>query len=722
MATALRTNAIVSSLFPSNVRDRILKDAEEQVEREMNNASKFVAAKHRLKSFLEDEPEDSRKNADVFSTKPIADLFPETTLMIADMVGFTAWSSVREPCQVFVLLETVYHAFDQIAKRRGVFKVETVGDCYVAVAGLPEPRTDHAVAMARFAHDCNLKLHRLVKQLEVTLGPDTGDLSMRFGLHSGPVTAGVLRGERSRFQLFGDTVNTAARIETTGEQGRIHISQETADLIIAAEKEHWVQKREEKVVAKGKGELQTYWLNMRAGMTRTGSCYSRSSERDFDSREEQLMGSDGISTSLKEAACSAYPKLAMIDGKTRRLIDWNVDLLLRSLRQNVARRQALCQKKMPKRHRLSFTPGTTIIDEVKETITLPRFDAEAARHESRPEDIVLGQEVESELHDYVTTIAMMYRENPFHNFEHASHVTMSVVKLLSRIVAPSDINVNTNDNKNGTGASTFASTLHDHTYGITSDPLTQFACIFSALIHDVDHVGVPNTQLIKENASIAALYKGKSVAEQNSVDIAWSLLMDERFENLQRTIYESDAEFKRFRELVVNSVMATDIMDKDLKALRNGRWEKAFNEAQGDNNLEEAVNRKATIVIEHLIQASDVSHTMQHWHIYRKWNVRLFEELYKAYLEGRAEIDPSEFWYKGEIGFFDFYIIPLAKKLKDCGVFGVSSYEYLDYAERNRAEWEAKGQELVETMMESVKRSKQAPLVAALGSRSLLEG
>jgi predicted transposase YbfD/YdcC len=67
-------------------------------------------------------------------------------------------------------------------------------------------------------------------------------------------------------------------------------------------------------------------------------------------------------------------------------------------------------------------------------------------------------------------------------------------------------------------------------------------------------------------------------------------------------------------------------------------------------------DRKATIVIvEHLIQASDVSHTMQeHWHIYRKWNERLFEEMYEAYKEGRAEADPSEFWYKGEIGFFRF--------------------------------------------------------------------
>lgn len=200
---------------------------------------------------------------------------------------------------------------------------------------------------------------------------------------------------------------------------------------------------------------------------------------------------------------------------------------------------------------------------------------------------------------------MMYRENPFHNFEHASHVTMSVVKLLSRIVAHSDIAVG-----GDTGAMTLASSLHDHTYGITSDPLTQFACIFSALIHDVDHVGVPNTQLIKENATTAALYKGKSVAEQNSVDIAWTLLMNERYENIRRTIYNTEAEYKRFQQLIVNSVMATDIMDKDLEGIRNGIWERAFNEAP-DNNLVEAVNRKAIIVIEHLIQASDVAHIMQ---------------------------------------------------------------------------------------------------------------
>jgi class 3 adenylate cyclase len=697
MATALRTNAIVSSLFPTAVRDRMMKEAEEQAERDARNkTSSVVAAKHRLKNFLEDEPEEFGKEADPFSTKPIADLFPETTIMMADMVGFTAWSSVREPCQVFTLLETVYHAFDQIAKRRRVFKVETIGDCYVAVAGLPEPRKNHAVVMAQFANDCNTKLIRLVKQLEVTLGPDTADLTMRFGLHSGPVTAGVLRGERARFQLFGDTINTAARIETTGAKGRIHVSQETADLLIAAGKSRWLEKREEKVVAKGKGELQTYWVNTRGATVATESSHSSSSGSDSEPQQGQGQELTGARSGAGEVENTDCSQQGLLDDKTSRLIDWNTELLIRSLKQVVARRQALGETSETTRHSLSVTPGATVLDEVQETIELPRFDAEAARQETRPKDILLGPEVEKELHDYVTTIANMYRQNPFHNFEHASHVSMSVTKLLSRIVAPSDVNVMVKKDKRKR-ASTFASTLHDHTYGITSDPLTQFACVFSALIHDVDHGGVPNTQLIKESATIAAVYKGKSVAEQNSVDLAWDLLMDDRYENLRRTIYNSDAEFKRFRMLVVNAVMATDIMDKDLKSLRNGRWEKAFNGDQNEN-LHEAANRKATIVIEHLIQASDVAHTMQHWHIYRKWNARLFSEMYKAYLEGRAEKDPSEFWYKGEIGFFDFYIIPLAKKLQDCGVFGVSSYEYLNYAERNRAEWEAKGQELVAEM------------------------
>jgi cytoskeletal protein RodZ len=142
-ATTKKSNAILSSLFPSTVRDRILKEAEEQAEQEiqhknqvqqtlrLNKRSSFaVGNKALLRDFLDEEGDTATNQAKAETgapktgtSKPIADLFPETSVCFADLVGFTAWSSVREPTQVFQLLETIYHAFDKIAKRQNVFKV-----------------------------------------------------------------------------------------------------------------------------------------------------------------------------------------------------------------------------------------------------------------------------------------------------------------------------------------------------------------------------------------------------------------------------------------------------------------------------------------------------------------------------------------------------------------------------------------------------------------------
>lgn len=99
---------------------------------------------------------------------------------------------------------------------------------------------------------------------------------------------------------------------------------------------------------------------------------------------------------------------------------------------------------------------------------------------------------------------------------------------------------------------------------------------------------------------------------------------------------------------------------------------------------------------------------MQHWHVYRRWNERFFLECHKAYKQGRADKDPADFWFNGEMGFFDFYIIPLARKLKECGVFGVASDEYLNYAVRNRQEWEMRGREVVDEMVEIASKKEWA--------------
>lgn len=258
MKTAERTTKIVSSIYPKTVQDRIMEEAEvPDTDNSKTSGWPFGRKISQMQDFLASGVD---RDIEATNSQPIADLFPETTIMFSDIVGFTAWSSSREPTQVFLLLEAIFNKFDSLARKLGVFKVETIGDCYLAVCGLPEPNKHHAVVMAKFASACLTAFEKLVLELSKTLGPDTADLGMRFGLHSGATTAGVLRGERSRFQLFGDTVNTASRMESTGKKNCIQISAETAKLLDIAGRSTWLKPREDKIVAKGKGDMDTFWL------------------------------------------------------------------------------------------------------------------------------------------------------------------------------------------------------------------------------------------------------------------------------------------------------------------------------------------------------------------------------------------------------------------------------------------------------------------------------
>jgi 3'5'-cyclic nucleotide phosphodiesterase/Adenylate and Guanylate cyclase catalytic domain len=453
-------------------------------------------------------------------------------------------------------------------------------------------------------------------------------------------------------------MNVASRMESTGEKGRIQVSEETATLLKNAGIH--LTPREEKVAAKGKGLLQTYWLD-------APSCSGDETERDGASVVEEVSESEQA---------------------MNRLVDWNTCNLVQLLRVVQARRIALNSTQAEQdANDPAISEHQRAVEEVDEVIELPSFMAAAAEYRVDLLALRMKPEIIDEARNYIWTIAMWYQRNHFHNFEHASHVVMSVLKLLSRISAV----------KSGDTTSVEAGRHHEDTYGIASDPLTCFACVFAALIHDVDHCGIPNVELVKENAPLAKLYKSQSVAEQNSIDVAWKLLLEDRFSNFREAIFTNNDERRRFRKLLVASVIATDVMDKELKDLRNKRWDMAFgatreteecassqsNSSSSKSDDDERINRKATVVIEHLIQASDVCHTMQHWHVYREWNEKLYMEMYQAYMDGRTNSDPTDRWFDGELWFFDHYIIPLAKKLAHCDVFGKAVIARLAFAERH---------------------------------------
>jgi len=629
---------VVASLFPKGVQDEVLRGVQEG------------------------------HHGTPDKGKVIASFFPATTILFADIAGFTAWSSTREPEQVFRLLETVYGAMDQIAIRRGIFKVETVGDCYVAVCGLPEPREDHAVAMTRFARDCQLRMASLSRQLEIALGPDTADLSFRIGMHSGPVTGGVLRGQNARFQLFGDTMNQASRMESTGVKDRIQMSTTTAKLLMNSGKAKWIEKRREKVDVKGKGLQETYFLKEESGSAKTKSITSKSSHGDNDlfverqpqqsSRRPKRPSIESIEPVYKES----YEQ-KMIN-KTKRLVTWNTEVLMRRVRSIVHQRE---------RGHVSATLDTS--------------------HNTTHVEVM--PKVVDQLQRHVQHIASMYRNHPFHNYEHASHVTLSMEKMLSNVkVKAADSFHGSSDNMNNISGEFTLGSLNGYTNDLTNDPLAQFAVVYSALIHDVDHPGCSNAQLLKDKDELALKYNGKSPAENHSIDLAWSTLMLPDYKELVDCLCPTIEDLERLKQLVTDAVLATDIFDVDLIENRNTRWQQVFGGPIDDpENLDKL---RVMIVLDHLIQASDVAHTMQHWHVYIKWNERLFREMSDACANGKLAKDPAEFWYEGELGFFDKYVIPLAKKLRECGVFGVSCYEFLNYAETNRNEWETKGRDMVQ--------------------------
>jgi adenylate cyclase len=180
---------------------------------------------------------------------PIAERFQDVTILFSDIVGFTGMSMRRSASDVVALLNAIFSTIDRLALDHGIEKIKTIGDAYMAVAGLPEPRDDHPQAIARLA----LAMRKVVSEVSQRYGED---LKIRIGFHSGNVVAGVIGMHKFAYDVWGDTVNTASAMESRGIPNEIQVSQASFMRL----SEHFVFERRGTIELKGNQQMETYLL------------------------------------------------------------------------------------------------------------------------------------------------------------------------------------------------------------------------------------------------------------------------------------------------------------------------------------------------------------------------------------------------------------------------------------------------------------------------------
>ncbi|KAJ8681913.1 hypothetical protein QAD02_017705 [Eretmocerus hayati] len=246
----------------------------------------------------------------------IAETYDQVTIYFSDIVGFTSLSAESTPLQVVDLLNDLYTCFDSIIENFDVYKVETIGDAYMVVSGLPMRNgTNHAREIARMS----LALRDTVMTFSIRHRPNE-QLKLRIGMHSGPCVAGVVGLKMPRYCLFGDTVNTASRMESNGEALKIHVSPRTKEILDTFGTFNLACRGE--VTLKGKGTMTTYWLlgekpqppseNNNIQQQRPGQIPSISTPRHVFSQQQQQPRNGDAPSALHSPPSQTRPSTGLV--------------------------------------------------------------------------------------------------------------------------------------------------------------------------------------------------------------------------------------------------------------------------------------------------------------------------------------------------------------------------------------------------------------------------
>jgi len=275
LRTALATGLLLLAIFAliglkigSNPGSLLLSGVFLAVANLIGWATAYYAEKYRRRDFLQRkmlELESARSESLLLNVLPvpvaqrlkngelIADSFEDVSILFADIVNFSAWSAQRPPETVLNFLNHVFSAFDELLTQYPAEKIKTIGDSYMVVAGAPQACVNHTAVLAEMA----LEMQRLMQTLTFE---GERHFQLRIGLHTGPVVAGVIGNKKFIYDLWGDTVNIASRMESLGQPGRIQVTEAVYQRL----KDDYDFEGRGMLFVKGRGEMQTHWLLRRA--------------------------------------------------------------------------------------------------------------------------------------------------------------------------------------------------------------------------------------------------------------------------------------------------------------------------------------------------------------------------------------------------------------------------------------------------------------------------
>jgi len=644
----------------------------------------------------------------------VLEKFNLVTIFFSDIVGFTAMSGEMRPIQVMKMLNELYIEFDKLVEKHGVYKVETIGDAYMVVGGAPErcSAPEAAERVALFALDA-------IEFVKIFRTKDGEKIRIRAGLASGPVVAGVVGQAMPRYCFFGNTVNFASRMESTSKTMKIQCHDITYRLLQDAPGRNTfalIERQEGDklgVEVKGKGLTHTWWITSSRMKTVDDGCLkSDSLVLDIEAPRYVL---PGVSETTQEEVGDIECPTALFNALTS---------------------QAWERIGQPDSSEVAATSDRDTMIRRLSSILRERLEQVVQVRDIRP---TLERTVKTQIVQFVSAIEQTYSDVHFHSFQHAYHVTIAMNKLID--VLPKKATRET----------------------IPQDPLIKFSLVFAALVHDAGHTGMSNQILREQHHALAQRFDDEEVpiAERYSLELALGILHQEQFNALRATIAPADLDIIRFGKALFQSILCTDIASKKRMQLGIKRFAVASGPSLDSNicncatchntndgevtdnddayaalcpvayhfrafmkevGLTPSMQKKhpeefvvkhcglrQCVRIEHFMQVSDVSHLMQGWENFVKWNFRLYKEISACHTNGMCD-DPSDSWFEGQIGFFEHYIIPLAKRT---GIFFSDSFgsELVRLAEINLELWKEHGKMATDSMITGVKNDQEEEIV-----------